>query len=448
MHLIFENVVKHLISLWTGGIDGVRGDFQFEKLSVWQGVGEATEGSGRHIPSVFGARPPNCAEPKGAATADTWSFWLLYLGPVHLTKCFRRKEFYTHFVRLAELVNECLLFQSSRQQVGEIREGFIEWVNVFERIYYEHNPAHLPACTLNIHALLHIADSIEAMGPVWTYWAFPMERFCGRLQSSLRSRRDPWSNLNERVVAVARLDQIKLKYGLDDELSLRRTHTAMPSGHFRHPRYPTCILLPRTRSTVEEAELDKINIHLQTRYGVRHRIIRKYLSANNVKQYAGIRRLADGDDMFAASMVRETEDYRDATFVKYDLLVDQHADDLNAEEEFVAQAFYGQLKHIFLVTLPAAARKDLDCSDDDNAEEETGEDPIILFLAGIQTCNTEDDPEIPNPVYTTMGRYEVVDVHSIECLIGRTPRKGSRHRWAIIDRSSAINRSIYIPDTM
>ncbi|KAL1686110.1 hypothetical protein GGG16DRAFT_64889 [Schizophyllum commune] len=133
MHLIFENVVKHLISLWTGGIDGVRGDFQFEKLSVWQGVGEATEGSGRHIPSVFGARPPNCAEPKGAATADTWSFWLLYLGPVHLTKCFRRKEFYTHFVRLAELVNECLLFQSSRQQVGEIREGFIEWVNVFER---------------------------------------------------------------------------------------------------------------------------------------------------------------------------------------------------------------------------------------------------------------------------------------------------------------------------
>ena len=78
------------------------------------------------------------------------------------------------------------------------------------------------------------------MGPVWTYWAFPMERFCGRLQSSLRSRRDPWSNLNERVVAIARLDQIKLKYGLDDELSLRRTRTAMPSGHFRHPRCMSC----------------------------------------------------------------------------------------------------------------------------------------------------------------------------------------------------------------
>ncbi|TRM55459.1 hypothetical protein BD626DRAFT_358155, partial [Schizophyllum amplum] len=60
--------------------------------------------------------------------------------------------------------------------------------------------------------LLHIADSIEAMGPVWAYWAFPMERYCGRLQTGLRNRRFPWSSLNEYVIAAARLDQVKLRF--------------------------------------------------------------------------------------------------------------------------------------------------------------------------------------------------------------------------------------------
>jgi hypothetical protein len=32
-----------------------------------------------------------------------------------------------------------------------------------------------------IHALLHIADAIKAMGPVWATWAFPTERACGHI---------------------------------------------------------------------------------------------------------------------------------------------------------------------------------------------------------------------------------------------------------------------------
>ncbi|KAL1684480.1 hypothetical protein GGG16DRAFT_68216, partial [Schizophyllum commune] len=56
-----------------------------------------------------------------------------------------------------------------------------------DRLYYQHDSSRVSVCTLNIHALLHIADSIEAMGPVWTYWAFPMERFCGRMQRAVRS---------------------------------------------------------------------------------------------------------------------------------------------------------------------------------------------------------------------------------------------------------------------
>ncbi|KAL1657653.1 hypothetical protein GGF50DRAFT_17104, partial [Schizophyllum commune] len=133
MHLVFENVVKHLISLWTSNIDGVHGDFEFDDPSVWQAVGGDAEGSGNTIPGAFGARPPNVAEPKGAATADTSSFWLQYLGPVHLAKRFRRPEYYVHFVELANLVNVCMQFESSHEVVSELRAGFIAWVEGFEK---------------------------------------------------------------------------------------------------------------------------------------------------------------------------------------------------------------------------------------------------------------------------------------------------------------------------
>jgi len=59
----------------------------------------------------------------------------------------------------------------------------------------------LSACPLTIHALLHVVDGMEAAGPVWTRWAFPTERFCGRLLPEIRSRRHPFSNIDSFVVA-------------------------------------------------------------------------------------------------------------------------------------------------------------------------------------------------------------------------------------------------------
>ncbi|KIJ63910.1 hypothetical protein HYDPIDRAFT_66912, partial [Hydnomerulius pinastri MD-312] len=60
--------------------------------------------------------------------------------------------------------------------------------------------------------LLHIADSIKATGPVWTSWAFPMERFCGSLQPAIKSRRYPYASIDNFAVNSARLTQLQLLY--------------------------------------------------------------------------------------------------------------------------------------------------------------------------------------------------------------------------------------------
>jgi hypothetical protein len=78
---------------------------------------------------------------------------------------------------------------------------------------------------VTIHSLLHVADGIEAAGPVWVYWAFVMERYCGFLKrSGIRNRKNPYKSLDRRVLDIARLHVLKLKYGLGNVLPPKPLH--------------------------------------------------------------------------------------------------------------------------------------------------------------------------------------------------------------------------------
>jgi hypothetical protein len=88
-------------------------------------------------------------------------------------------------------------------------------------MYYQYSPDRLSACPVTIHALLHIADSIEASGPMWAYWAFPMERYCGSLVPAIRSRRFPFPSIDQYVTEVEQLTQIKMNHRLHEALSLK-----------------------------------------------------------------------------------------------------------------------------------------------------------------------------------------------------------------------------------
>jgi|ERR1700721_1972448 hypothetical protein len=111
------------------------------------------------------------------------------------------------------------------------------------RMYYQYSPQRLSTCPLTIHALLHIADSIKANGPVWAYWAFPMERFCGRLQLAITSRRFPFSSIDRYVINSSRLNQCKLIYNLAHELDLISPHSGTVQGELRCPKCVQFIFL-------------------------------------------------------------------------------------------------------------------------------------------------------------------------------------------------------------
>lgn len=105
------------------------------------------------------------------------------------------------------------------------------------RIYYQDDPKCLPVCTLPIHSLLHIADCIQSWGPVWCYWAFPMECFCGHLKrGGVTSNRHPYSSLDRYLTDWATLWHIGNIYNIQDQLQFRPSHRSTK----QHCRFEGC----------------------------------------------------------------------------------------------------------------------------------------------------------------------------------------------------------------
>ena len=104
----------------------------------------------------------------------------------------------------------------------------------------------MSACPVTIHALLHIADSIRTCGPVWCYWAFPMEHYCNRLKPAIKSRRFPYAALDRYILEDAQLTQIKAIYDLAGELALKPEKRLgdLARGAYQSPYCESYTLIP------------------------------------------------------------------------------------------------------------------------------------------------------------------------------------------------------------
>ncbi|THU76250.1 hypothetical protein K435DRAFT_739434 [Dendrothele bispora CBS 962.96] len=442
MHLIWENLIKNLIKLWTGqfkGMDCGTGDYQFEK-EVWQAIGDATAASGSTIPSAYGVRVPNVAGDGVYLTADMLSFWAMYLGPILMRSRFKHVRYYNHFIRLVKLLNVCLQFEMTSEEIEDVRLGFISWVKDYERFYYQYDAERLPMCPLTIHALLHIAPSIKVSGPVWCYWAFPMERYCGKLLPAIRSRRFPFASLARHVVEDARLTQISTIYGVSRELALLPPRVGPISGTFIDPvAYPTCRLHPpRNVKRPEENTLVLLVGALVTRFNDNERgikvtpsTVRRCLREADIEEWAKLQTIdSDRGDMMRASELGATrDDSRDASFVRYQMYVDLNALRRNARPKYELQTFYGQLLRIYLIRFQQPCPQ-LGLSE-----------PSTIIMASIKTCNLlqEQIPGLDIHFYSTMGKTDVIDATSLQCLVGRI--NCGHNKWAIIDRSGSLARA-------
>ncbi|PIL31775.1 hypothetical protein GSI_06479 [Ganoderma sinense ZZ0214-1] len=136
MHLIWENLIPNLVRHWTGQFKSLdEGAHQYTfQTTVWDAIGEATSRTGDTLPGIFGPRLGNIAKNKGnAGSADAWSVWTMYIAPVLLRQRFCHVRYYNHFVKLVQLLQLCLQFEISKDDIERVRKGFISWVQTYEK---------------------------------------------------------------------------------------------------------------------------------------------------------------------------------------------------------------------------------------------------------------------------------------------------------------------------
>ncbi|KAJ7256046.1 hypothetical protein C8J57DRAFT_1075207 [Mycena rebaudengoi] len=434
MHLIWENLIKNLTLLWTGefkGLDEGSGEYELSK-AVWEAIASRTHSASDTIPSAYGSRIPNIAKDRPNVSAEMWSFWTLYLGPVLLRHRFPNAKYYKHFIQLVRLLNICLQFEITDAEIEEVRIGFINWVKTYEDLYYQHNVSRMSTCPLTIHALLHIAPGIKFIGPVWCYWAFPMERYCGTLTPGIRSRRFPWASMDRYVLELAQLTQIKTLYNVTHQLALCDPAAEIP-GSLKDPLYDSCVLLPpQSPNPPDSKQLRTIAIALATRADTKMPDANAALKTATIEEWGKVKRIDSdaGDTMRSCSLGTIAEDARDATYVRYEMLVDKHARRKNVKPEYEKTTFYGQLTHIYRVHFPTVQPHVKIMK------------PTTLILAAIRNCDVKpDEPQLQGldiHFYSWVGQLDVIDMTSVQCLVGRV-KNGDE--WAIIDRSGDLARA-------
>ncbi|KAF8596715.1 hypothetical protein BDV93DRAFT_480008, partial [Ceratobasidium sp. AG-I] len=444
MHMVWINLIPQLASLWTGTFKGLDDGTESYQLhpDLWETLGDICDGSGATIPSAFGCRVPHLSK-RSQFIAESWCLWATQLAPNLLRRRFLKPTYYVHFVQLIKLMKECMEYSMSRDDLPRIRKGFADWVQEYERIYYQYDPDRLQTCPVNVHYLLHIADSIEAVGPVWCYWAYPMERFCSFIGSSVKSRRFPYANIARRIRDTAQLRVVKELYNLHDVITFGRTSASTDeilvtetAAADRLPNctysYPTILLLsPHSdRLTVTPQLRRKVIKHLCTAFRVTGAVAGEYVP-ESVRQWGRIRMTGGGDLIHARGYHKLRPDGRDASFVRYELLVDRLTHRPNAPEDLQQRSHYGQLDRVFALKL--RARSPL------NPEPATR---TLLLALVLEAPTIREDTHQYSVIWyqDALSSGEVVDANTIQCTVGRVQ---DRKRWWIIDRSSELAYPVF-----
>ncbi|KAF8761826.1 hypothetical protein RHS01_00193 [Rhizoctonia solani] len=325
------------------------------------------------MPTSFGCPVPDPRK-RSQFIAETWSVFTTQLAPALLRRQFSNQRYYCHFVCLVKLLLLAISFDLLRDKIPKIQQGFADWIEEYKQIYYQFDKDQLQTCPVNIHYLLHVADSIEYMGPI--------------------CRQYPYANIDERILNRAQLQMILQKYWLaDKQLFVIQNRSDESDG--------TTMSVAILASAAKKLIPDKLEQWGQLRIGNGGTQSTRVVSTN----------YAPTDGML---------------HLFYQLMVDQDADNVAADPQFEEESQYGQLQHVFVLTIPPKTHK----------VNPHSTRKRYLLLAQIYEAPVEIDKTDKYKVIWYKGKLgtgEVVDVLTIQCVVGRIQ---DGRLWWIVDQSS------------
>jgi Transposase family tnp2 len=209
MHCVLQNITPCLFQLWnrtklaiddtnpsqpTRCTDRSGMPSYYLATSDLNSIGDALSRSHSTIPTSLGHAPRRIDNHYKGFKAAEWKAWLIHYGPPLLWKHLHER-YLANFRILGQFYKLSTAPLISRDSVQKIAALARQFVGSYEELYYRNEQERLPVCTINIHSILHYADWIRDCGPACYFWQFPMERFCGIIKPTGRSK----SRLNASI---------------------------------------------------------------------------------------------------------------------------------------------------------------------------------------------------------------------------------------------------------
>lgn len=292
---------------------------------------------------------------------------------------------------------------------------------------------------MTVHAWLHLVDYLEEAGPLPAYWCFSMERKCGVFARSISSRKHPHASLDRRALEQANIDILRNVYDLQEVLPrYSRMHQSDRAPKFTDPEYDDMVLLHPCRMASFKNHMDVFNriaAHfvtlLETPYFKPSLAAVKKAIPDAFEMWARLQ-MNDGDLVYAHESYKNSEAYRrDATFIQYELRVDQHARHHNVVPVFDGNTFFGQLERIIVLHVPRAPAIG-------HLEDST------VILLDVHMCHTTIGiGGFAQYCPSGGGVHEIVDANGLRAVVGRIKDRG---KWVFVRRKGGIEHADYDDD--
>ncbi|KAI8849318.1 hypothetical protein BC829DRAFT_189497 [Chytridium lagenaria] len=188
MHLS-SNISKYMFDHWEGRYfsrsSGITSPGFFDSRQRAE-MSNVIDKNLLNLPSSFG-RPPSKLFEDGGLKSEEWKTWSTLIS-VPLLKGYLPQNHLLAWSKFADVLQFCHNAPSFDQRaVDNIRNECYNFYKFYESEYYQYKEEYLSACRSVFHYILHIPDVIEQMGPMWSYWQYPIERLIGMLQPLLKS---------------------------------------------------------------------------------------------------------------------------------------------------------------------------------------------------------------------------------------------------------------------
>ena len=221
MHSVL-GVQKLLLRLWFSS------EFQKEAFSYYSKVDLVNSRLRSMRPPLDITRMPEDVSYLKHWKASVYKVFLLQLGLPSLHGVLKDDHF-KHFQKLVYSVYTLLKSDITPEEIKQARTNLDEFVADFEKLYAKR------FLTLNVHRCLHLADQVEAGGPLFCYSCFPFEDKNGYILKMIQGARHVDSQVVSAISMVQKLPLLAREFILPGTPESELFNT-MKSKHYFHKK--------------------------------------------------------------------------------------------------------------------------------------------------------------------------------------------------------------------